>query len=152
MANQEKTDSHTTIVNWWLRLKYTTNGEKKIFVCVCEVSDGKRRKEELRWAPGGEGCGVTGAEGTDPQVPSYPQSRHQDWVRSFHWRWITLLNNSSQLQRVVVQCYYHCLWCGVTLVSGLPEPRWEEGFAWGWWISYFPWVRQAEITSWPSTS
>ena len=36
---------------------------------MCQVSDGKRRKEEYRWAPGGEGCGVPRAEGTDPQVP-----------------------------------------------------------------------------------
>ena len=34
MANQEKTDPHTNIVNWWLWLKYTLNGEKMIFVGV----------------------------------------------------------------------------------------------------------------------
>ena len=34
MANQEKTDFHTNILNWWLQLKYTSNGEKMIFVCV----------------------------------------------------------------------------------------------------------------------
>ena len=40
-----------------------------ICVCVCEFSDGKRRKEEYRCLPVREGCGVPRAEGTDPQVP-----------------------------------------------------------------------------------
>ena len=32
----------------------------------------------------GEGCGVPRAEGTDPQVPRWPESRGLDWVRSLH--------------------------------------------------------------------
>ena len=32
----------------------------------------------------GEGCGVSRAEGTGPLVPSKPESRGLDWVRSLH--------------------------------------------------------------------
>ena len=40
----------------------------------------KIRGGHLSW----EGYGVPRAEGTDPQVPRYPESRGLDWVRSLH--------------------------------------------------------------------
>ena len=69
MANQEKTDSHTNIVNLWLQLKYTSNGEKMIFVCVCEFSDGMGKKEEKRWAPGWGGMWGPERLGNRPSGP-----------------------------------------------------------------------------------
>jgi len=69
MANQEKTDSHTNIVNWWLRLKYTSKCEKMIFVCVCEFSDRKAGKEAKRWAPEWEGMWGPKSWGNRPSGP-----------------------------------------------------------------------------------
>ena len=124
----------------------------KYDICVCEFSDGregkKRRGEHLRR----KGYGVLRGLGTETQVHTYSESRVLDWVRSLQWRWITLLNNWSQGQGVVVWCNYLCLGYGMTLGSRFPEHRWEESFTWGWWISYFPWGRQAEINSWPPMS
>ena len=57
---------HTNVVKWWLWLKYTSNGEKMIFVCVWifwwEGREGSRGGHLS-----GEGCGVPRAEKTDPQ-------------------------------------------------------------------------------------
>ena len=46
MANQEKTDSHTNIGNWWLQLKIK-QWKDDICVCVNFLMEGRERREEV---------------------------------------------------------------------------------------------------------
>ena len=105
-----------------------------ICVCVNFLMEGRERREEVgTWKGRDMGSWEVGEQTLRSTV--IQRVEVWTWVRSLHWRWITLLNNWSQGQGVVMWCYCFCLGCGMTLGSRLPEPRWEEGFTWGWWNS-----------------